>query len=42
VLLRRGEPEEARILLRQALDVGCEHPDHVRRLLEELGGEPSP
>jgi tetratricopeptide (TPR) repeat protein len=34
VLLERGELEEARRLLERALDLGCEEPDHVRRLLE--------
>jgi tetratricopeptide (TPR) repeat protein len=33
VLLERGGKDEARRLLTTALDVGCEHPDHVRGLL---------
>jgi Flp pilus assembly protein TadD len=33
VLLERGGEDEARRLLTTALDVGCEHPDHVRGLL---------
>jgi Flp pilus assembly protein TadD len=33
VLLERGGEDEARRLLTTALDVGCEHPDHVRDLL---------
>lgn len=40
VLLRKGQTEEARLLLRQALDAGCEHPEHVRELLDGIAGEP--
>ena len=36
VLLRKGQADEARELLRQALDAGCEHPEHVRELLDSL------
>ena len=36
VLLRKGQADEARQLLRQALDAGCEHPEHVRELLDSL------
>jgi Flp pilus assembly protein TadD len=33
VLLRRGDSDEARRMLQHALDLGCEHPDHIRGLL---------
>jgi tetratricopeptide (TPR) repeat protein len=36
VLLRKGEADEARLLLGQALAAGCEHPEHVRELLDSL------
>jgi tetratricopeptide (TPR) repeat protein len=36
VLLRKGAIEEARALLRQALAAECEHPEHVRELLDSL------
>jgi tetratricopeptide (TPR) repeat protein len=36
VLLRKGELDDARLLLREALDTGCEHPEHVRELLDSL------
>jgi tetratricopeptide (TPR) repeat protein len=38
VLLRKGAIDEARTLLRQSLDAGCEHPEHVRELLDGLDG----
>ena len=38
VLLGLGREEEARDLLRGSLDMGCEHPEHVERLLEGLRG----
>lgn len=38
VLLRKGATDEARALLRQALDAGCEHEEHVRELLDTLDG----
>jgi tetratricopeptide (TPR) repeat protein len=40
VLLARGEIEEGSRLLRLALDLGCEHPDHVRSLLDGLSDAP--
>jgi tetratricopeptide (TPR) repeat protein len=40
VILRKGEQEEAQLLLRQALDSGCEHPEHVRELLDSLADAP--
>ena len=39
VLLRKGEVDEPRQLLRQALAVGCEHPEHVRELVDSLGDD---
>jgi Flp pilus assembly protein TadD len=36
VLLNMGELDEARALLRNALLLGCEHPEHVRRLLDGI------
>lgn len=38
VLLRKGAIDEARTLLRQALDGGCEHPEHIRELLDGVDG----
>lgn len=35
VLLRQGKPEEAHELLRDALNRGCEHSEHVQQLLAE-------
>jgi Flp pilus assembly protein TadD len=40
VLVARGEIEEGRRSLRLALELGCEHPDHVRSLLDGLDDEP--
>ncbi len=34
VLIELGQPDEGRRLLRRALELGCEHLDHVRELLE--------
>ncbi len=42
VLLERGKKDEALELLRRALDLGCEHPDHVRELVEKAGGDRQP
>jgi len=36
VLLNMGESDEARALLRNALLLGCEHPEHVQGLLDGL------
>lgn len=36
----RGARDEAIALLTRALDAGCEHPDRVRTLLEELRAKP--
>jgi Flp pilus assembly protein TadD len=36
VLLKLGKTDEARPLLQQALDYGCEHPEHIRELIEGL------
>jgi len=40
VMAVRGRTEEARRLLRRALDLGCEHREHVEMLLESLAREP--
>jgi tetratricopeptide (TPR) repeat protein len=37
VLLKLGKMDEARSLLQQALDYGCEHPEHIRELIESMG-----
>ncbi len=37
VLAARGQREEAKTLLRQALDLGCDRPEDVRALLDGLG-----
>jgi tetratricopeptide (TPR) repeat protein len=37
VLVASGEVEEGSRYLRLALDLGCESPDHVRSLLDDLG-----
>lgn len=42
VLVARGEISEGSRYLRLALDMGCEHPDHVRSLLDGLGDAPQP
>jgi Flp pilus assembly protein TadD len=36
VLVARGETEEGIRYLRLALDLGCEHPDHVRSILDSV------
>jgi len=40
VLLARGQEEEARKQLQRGLDLGCEHQEHVRKLLEGLETAP--
>jgi len=39
VLLSQGMREEAQQLLHRALEQGCEHPDHVQALIDEIDKE---
>ncbi len=40
VLAAMGKRDEARTYLQRGLDLGCEHPEQVRQLLESLGEPP--
>ncbi len=40
VLAARGKTDEARQAFEQALAIGCEHPEHVQRLLDRLKTAP--